>query len=77
MKCLILVAGYATRMYELSEECPKPLLKIKGKAILDWLMEDLRASDQIDEYILISNHKFIDFFMAAIDRKAFLPFCDR
>ena len=70
MKCLILVAGYATRMYELSEECPKPLLKIKGKAILDWLMEDLRTSDQIDEYLLISNHKFIDFFRDWVTRQA-------
>ncbi len=62
MKCLMLVAGYATRMYALTREYPKPLLKVRGKAILDWLLEDLQTSDQIEEYILISNHKFIDDF---------------
>ena len=62
MKCLILVAGYATRMYALTRETPKPLLPVRGRAILDWLFEDLCSSDQIDEYILISNHKFIEAF---------------
>ena len=62
MKCLILVAGYATRMYALTREFPKPLLPVRGKAILDWLLEDLRTSDQIEEYVLISNHKFIEDF---------------
>ena len=62
MKCLMLVAGYATRMYALTREYPKPLLKVRGKAILDWLLEDLRKSDKIDEFILISNHKFIEEF---------------
>ena len=62
MKCLILVAGYATRMYALTREYPKPLLKVRDKAILDWLLEDLQKSDKIDEFILISNHKFIEAF---------------
>ena len=70
MKCLILVAGYATRMYALSEECPKPLLTVKGKSILDWLLEDLRTSDQIDEFLLISNHKFISFFRDWVERQS-------
>ena len=38
MKCLILAAGYATRLYPLTENFPKPLLKVKGKKILDWLI---------------------------------------
>ncbi len=62
MKCLILVAGYATRLYTLTKECPKPLLTVRGKAILDWLLEDLRTSEEIEEFILISNHKFIGHF---------------
>ena len=62
MKCLILVAGYATRMYALTREYPKPLLKVRDKAILDWLAEDLRRSDKIEEYILITNHKFYEEF---------------
>ena len=33
MKCILLCAGYATRMYPLTENFPKPLLDIKGKDI--------------------------------------------
>ena len=35
MKCLILAAGYATRLYPLTENFPKPLLKVGEKSILD------------------------------------------
>ena len=64
MKCLILAAGYATRLYPLTENFPKPLLKVQGKAILDWLIEDMDASGVIDEYVVISNHKFAHHFDA-------------
>ena len=35
MKCIVLAAGYATRLYPLTENFPKPLLEVKGKSILD------------------------------------------
>ena len=41
MKCLILAAGYATRLYPLTEHFPKPLLAVGGKPIVDWLIDDL------------------------------------
>ena len=62
MKCLILAAGYATRLYPLTENFPKPLLEVKNKTIIDWLIEDLETTNKIDEYIIISNHKFINNF---------------
>lgn len=62
MKCLILAAGYATRLYPLTENFPKPLLKIKEKTILDWLVDDIKTSEAIDEYVVISNHKFAGHF---------------
>lgn len=62
MKCLILVAGYATRLYPLTENFPKPLLAVGEKTILDWLLDDIDASDLIDEYVVISNHKFAGHF---------------
>lgn len=62
MKCLILAAGYATRLYPLTENFPKPLLKVKDKPIIDWLIDDIERLNKIDEYIVISNHKFIDHF---------------
>ena len=62
MKCLILAAGYATRLYPLTENFPKPLLEVKGKTILDWLLGDIERLNAINEYIVVSNHKFIDHF---------------
>lgn len=62
MKCLILAAGYATRLYPLTENFPKPLLNIGGKTILDWLVDDLIKNTNIDEFIVISNHKFVEEF---------------
>lgn len=62
MKCVLLCAGYATRMYPLTENFPKPLLDIKGKALIDYLIDDLEGNKLIDEYIIVSNHKFIDYF---------------
>ena len=62
MKCLIIAAGYATRLYPLTENFPKPLLKVGDKAILDWLIEDLDKTGLIDEYVVVSNHKFAPIF---------------
>lgn len=63
MKCLILAAGYATRLYPLTENFPKPLLEVGNKPILDWLIEDLQNSSDINEYIVVTNHKFAHHFM--------------
>jgi len=62
MKCLILAAGYATRLYPLTENFPKPLLKVGDKAILDWLIDDIDGAGLVDEYVVISNHKFANHF---------------
>ena len=62
MKCIILAAGYATRLYPLTENFPKPLLKVGEKTILDWLLDDIQLSGTVDEYIVISNHKFARYF---------------
>ena len=62
MKCLILAAGYATRLYPLTENFPKPLLTVGDKTILDWLVDDIDESNLVDEYIVISNHKFAHHF---------------
>ena len=62
MKCLILAAGYATRLYPLTENFPKPLLKVGDKTILDWLVDDIDTLGSVDEYVVISNHKFAHHF---------------
>ncbi|MBP3938262.1 MAG: nucleotidyltransferase family protein [Clostridia bacterium] len=62
MKCLILAAGYATRLYPLTENFPKPLLTVGEKTILDWLVDDIDEAGFVDEYIVISNHKYAHHF---------------
>ena len=62
MKCLILAAGYATRLYPLTENFPKPLLKVGDRSILDWLVDDISAAGLVDEFIVVSNHRFADRF---------------
>ena len=62
MKCVILAAGYATRLYPLTENFPKPLLTVGDKGILDWLIDDIETAGVCDEYIVISNHRFAGHF---------------
>jgi len=59
---MILAAGYATRLYPLTENFPKPLLEVGDKTILDWLIDDIDDAGLVDEYVVISNHKFAHHF---------------
>ena len=59
MKTIVLAAGYATRLYPITENTPKPLLLIKGVSILDRLMRDIDTIPDVDEHIVVCNHKFI------------------
>lgn len=62
MKCIILAAGYATRLYPLTKNFPKPLLKVKGKAIIEWMLEDIQYTGLIDEIFIVTNHRFYSIF---------------
>lgn len=62
MKNIVIAAGYATRLYPLTENFPKPLLKIGDDTILGRLIADIDTIDEIDEHIIVSNHKFADIF---------------
>ena len=77
MKCLILAAGYATRLYPLTENFPKPLLKVGEKTILDWLIDDIHMAGEVDGYVVISNHKFAHHFESwAKDKKQNITIAD-
>lgn len=58
MKAIILAAGYATRLYPLTENCPKALLPVGGRSILDHLLSYLRRAPALDEVHIVSNHRF-------------------
>ena len=62
MKDIIIAAGYATRLYPLTENFPKPLLKIGNSSILDRMLDDIDDIDDIDEHIIVTNHKFARMF---------------
>ena len=40
------------------------------KAILDWLVDDLAADPEIDEFIVVTNHKFAEHFVRWGETKA-------
>jgi len=62
MKAIVLAAGYATRLYPLTKNQPKPLLKIAGKNILDYIVEKMERVEAIGEIIIVTNDKFTDHF---------------
>ena len=62
MKCVVIAAGYATRLGELTKNFPKPLLKIGQNTILGRMLDDIDQIPEIDEHIIITNHKFAPIF---------------
>lgn len=62
MKNIVIAAGYATRLGKLTENFPKPLLKIGENTILGRMLDDIDRIPEIDEHIIISNHKFAHIF---------------
>ena len=62
MKNIVIVAEYATRLGELTKNFPKPLLKIGNSTILGRILDDIDKIDDIDEHVIITNHKFAPIF---------------
>ena len=58
MKALILAAGYATRLYPLTLNTPKPLLKIGDKPIINHIINKLESIDALDTIYIVTNNKF-------------------
>lgn len=61
---VVLAAGYATRLYPLTKDIPKPLLKVTGtKTVVDFLVDDLEAFG-VREIVVVTNRKFYAAFRA-------------
>lgn len=62
MKLIILAAGYATRLYPLTLNQPKPLLHVAGKPMLEHVIDNLSTIDGIDRAYIVTNAKFAGHF---------------
>ncbi len=62
MKALVLAAGYATRLYPITEHTPKPLLKVGGKPIVEHILHKLKEVKEISAVFLVTNHRFYQSF---------------
>jgi len=55
---VILAAGYATRLYPLTLQAPKCLLRVGGRPLLDWLCEKIEGVPDLEELVIVTNAKF-------------------
>ncbi|MCM8781567.1 MAG: sugar phosphate nucleotidyltransferase [Candidatus Omnitrophica bacterium] len=62
MKTIILAAGYATRLYPLTLNTPKSLLTIGNKPIIDYILDNIEMTQQIEDVFVVTNHKFFTQF---------------
>ena len=56
MKVIIPLAGKGTRLRPHTHITPKPMLKIAGKPVIDYVMEDLQALGNVGQVIYITGH---------------------
>ncbi|MGD2278806.1 MAG: nucleotidyltransferase family protein [Candidatus Omnitrophota bacterium] len=69
MKSLILAAGYGTRLYPLTLDRPKPLVKVGGRPILGRLFEKLEKIESCDEVYVVTNDKFYEVILKWLRKK--------
>jgi glucose-1-phosphate thymidylyltransferase len=62
MNALLLAAGYATRLYPLTKDTPKPLLPVAGKPIAGYLVAQLEPVEAIKRLLVVTNHRFAGHF---------------
>ncbi len=62
MKLIILAAGYATRLYPLTLNKPKPLLPVAGKPMLEHVLDNIATIRSIEHAYVVTNAKFATHF---------------
>ncbi len=64
MKILLLAAGYATRLYPLTLNTPKPLLPVAGRTVLEFIFDLIEPLKEVDEVFIVTNKRFYQAFDA-------------
>lgn len=67
MRVLILAAGYATRLYPLTLNQPKPLLPVAGKPMIEYVLDNIAPIGGIERVYVVTNAKFADHFQRWAD----------
>src|SRR3989338_4234615 len=63
MKGLVLAAGYATRLYPLTKDTPKPLLEVGERTIINHIFVKLEEIKGLEEVYVVTNDKFYSTFV--------------
>ena len=74
MKVIILAAGYATRLYPLTLNQPKPLLPVAGQPMVEYVLDNLAPIGGIDRIYVVTNNKFAGHFQKWADHYFLLDF---
>jgi len=62
MEVIILAAGYATRLYPLTKNSPKPLLAVAGRPMIDYIVEKLNVLPDLEKIYVVTNDRFYSNF---------------
>jgi glucose-1-phosphate thymidylyltransferase len=73
MKIIILAAGYATRLYPLTLNQPKPLLPVAGRPMIDHVLDNLAGIKGLDHVYVVTNEKFAGHFQKWADARPAKP----
>ncbi len=71
MKAVITCAGYASRLWPLTRETPKPLLEVKGKPIVEHIIGRIGEIPDVDCICIVTNSKFYAGFSRWLEGKSF------
>jgi len=58
VKALVLAGGYATRLHPVTLEASKPLLKVNGRPIVDYVLDGIETLGDVDTTYVVTNAKF-------------------